>query len=303
MTHLSTTLPATSVIVANPDRYARLGHQTFSLLSGLILARITGLKLLQPRYMYFSEKWNHYIDWSQSRLTTATVGSSLQLLQIGNSHADAYGNTKWDFRDVRNIRTCLSIISQYRQRRLISLPFDQLPGCLLTFLSTSQLKSDLRLVFQFFHSSIPRPYTAVHIRRGDVSSTSIPNKYVHDDFYLSLLRDIILSGSSSGTIHIVTQGDTRWLDQIQSFASHNNHNIYINQKLTPHCDDEEVNAFYTLFNATTIFTAGSAFSELAALLGRATRIYNVTRAQSSSNLYASLINPDADLSLLPGLLA
>ena len=83
-----------SIIVANPDRYARLGHQTFSILSGLVIAHITGLKLLSPRYMYFSEKWNSYIDWQKSTVVTKSLPNALDVIYLNKLPPDNYGNTK-----------------------------------------------------------------------------------------------------------------------------------------------------------------------------------------------------------------
>ena len=203
-----------------------------------------------------------------------------------------------NFKDLDNIRLCLDLVRRYNCNHLINLPFDQLPGFLLSFLSLPYLKADLGRVFESFESKNLKPYIAIHVRRGDVSKNTIVNKYVPDEFYISLLKNIISSKSYSGDIHVLTQGDTQWLDPMVSLALNCKRKVLINKHMMEGCDDDEANAFFTLYNASVVFTAGSAFSELAGLLGRAKKIFDVTRSTSSCNLFASIINPESDIDAL-----
>ena len=83
-------------LIASPDRYGRFGHQTHSILSAILLSYLSGNKTITPKYMFFAEKWNDYVNWSKSKYATNFVNAEaneVTYLKFKNN-PDQHGNIK-----------------------------------------------------------------------------------------------------------------------------------------------------------------------------------------------------------------
>lgn len=280
-------------LVVSPDRYGRFGHQTSSIFSGIALAHMTNRRLLLPRYMFFAERWNRYIDWNQSAYTDKSIkGDSVEIRYIESLKTDEHGNRSYNMNNIKELRSCLDRLGEV-ENDLAMLPFDQQPGLLRELIGKEAIKRDLRGVLgeEMRIKPMTFPYICIHIRRGDCTKERHPHWYIENEFYMRLIRD--LSSMSKGRLEIVvcTQGDIRWLreskdlEPIQDLLRiRSTEDLFLN--------DAEFEDFRYMVNSEVLIGAGSQFSFWAAALGRQKSTVDLTRSKPCT--FMNAINPDSD---------
>ena len=163
-------MPTNKLLSINPDRYGRFGHQTLSITAGILTSIMTGSKLLLPRYMYFSDKWNKLINWGNSKYVSSKVDGMREVYYLESSRTDTAGNRKWNLDNSEAIDDYLAKINSISSCGLIQLPFDQHPGILLRLYEIDIYKKDLKNVFEsIMENNRGKKKLTIHIRRGDVS--------------------------------------------------------------------------------------------------------------------------------------
>ena len=101
-----------------------------------------------------------------------------------------------------------------------------------------------------------------HLRRGDVSSTSFPNRYTSIDYYLELIAELsIIDPSLKFIIHSQTKGLTSLEIRALSHVS----DLILDAKLNSAWED--------MINAEILVIAKSSFSYVPALYSKATIVY------------------------------
>ena len=266
-------------LVPSPDRYGRFGHQTHSIISALLLAYISGNKVVRPKYMYFAEKWNGVIDWGKSRFSTSKILASpihIRYLQF-RAKPDEHGNTKDNFKNAKAIKEALDLINNSDDNSLIFLPFDQSTGILKKLLNHQVIKQDFlnTLINKNFNKPANK-YACIHIRRGDCTRERHPEWFVSNSFYINLIK--LLHGilPTDYQIHICTQGSAEWITQQLGF-SYSNRRLKINTTNQLFINDAEINDFLLMKNADLLFCAGSTFSHVAAYLGDHQLLFDVDK--------------------------
>ena len=193
-------------MIAHPDRYGRFGHQTTSIYAALAIAKLTDSLLLNPRYMYFADRWNKEIDWSKSIYTTNLIGGERKVVYLEKSSPDKHGNRKWNL-DKSELKELVKTIDSIPLNTIVNLPFDQSAGSLMSLACRYDMKEDLNRIFDVDNWGIAvNKYTCIHIRRGDCTPQRHPEWYVDDRFYVKLIKTLDKLLPQDMPIVICTQG-------------------------------------------------------------------------------------------------
>ena len=279
-------------ILASPDRYGRFAHQSASILSGILISHITGHKMLLPRYMYFCDKWNPYVNWSKSQYVASSMDklSHADIQYLESSTSDGVGNRKWDLSKSKNLLEMLSRLVTFDYDSIIALPFDQQPGILFKLLNKPDVLDDYRSIFCFPESSqVSDPYLCIHIRRGDCNQEHHPTWFIRDEIYVALLLYLISKLPSDFRIVICTQGSVDWI--ARGIGSRNMQRIILNTTKDEFINDSEISDFITMLNSDYFIGSQSGYSYWAAILGSQTFSCSISRLPHfMSNI--PTINPD-----------
>ena len=256
------------VLIADPDRYGRLGQQTKEILAAYLLAKLTGSRLLTPEYKFLCQKWNALIDWSQSQLTTSKLEEeNWQYLSLGTDLIECDGHTKWGISDEKTLQQILNMINSVNGNSLIQLPFGQGMGYLEEYLSRDEIVNDLKRVFQKSTTSAGKNsfHACIHIRRGDCNPERFPDWYINDSFYVKLIRTLLHPQTHvvDGVV-ICTQGS---IDGIMIHLNQREKSLVkvmtTNQLFN---NKEDVRDFSIMANADVLFCCRSSFSHIAHLV-------------------------------------
>jgi hypothetical protein len=259
------------VFVAQPDRYGRFGHQTFAMLSAVLLAHYCDEYFLPLRYEYFAHRFNNVVDYGASERSLVHLSGSVRFTRLDIPVYDQHGNTKLDLSDPCQFGELLNQINRIRNTNddyvQLLLPFDQFPGHLLRHYN-KQIKYDMQRVFNGLIQAPYRkknkdPQYLVHVRRGDVSPQRHPAWYVPDEDYCKLIDALYLLHSGELSIVIVTQGSVKLAsDACRELTSRNRLRLMT-------CDeqwtnDKEIDSVYAMMQADYIIGGLSSFSMLPA---------------------------------------
>lgn len=279
------------ILLASPDRYGRFGHQTTSIFAGVALAQLSGSLLLHPRYMFFSDQWNEYIDWARSRFITTKITGDRRVVYLEKTQRDQHGNRKWRLSN-SEIKDILEKITAIPEDSIVHLPFDQSAGNLIRLATRKDVRTDLNKVFGISKWQIPeKKYACIHVRRGDCTPDRYKEWYVSDSFYIKLIRCLNEALPLSMPIVICTQGNMQILEnEIQDLITGNRVKIQTTDQLWT--NDREVNDFITLAQASILITARSSFSRWAGLIGPHKLVVDVNRQRLVNHGEHMVVHPD-----------
>lgn len=141
--------------VANPDRYGRFGHQSFSMLTAWAIAAMLDQRFIPLPYLYFAINYNKYINFGNSRFSKSTSLPQCCVYHLdGNQSIDKAGNNRLDLSTAQGINTLLVQLSNLQEleakseaNSIIFLPFDQDLGLLGKLIKAN--KSDIERIFHF----------------------------------------------------------------------------------------------------------------------------------------------------------
>jgi hypothetical protein len=150
----------------------------------------------------------------------------------------------------------------------LHLPFDQTAGVLMHSL-TRTMHADLQKIFHKLicpHKSIRSFHIVIHVRRGDVNSSSHPQWYVNDSLYAALIEALFRCYGEMIAITVLIQGviDLGRSDTIRYYSLSGN--LRINSTFQEWINDNEIRDFSTMINADLLISGQSSFSQLAALI-------------------------------------
>jgi len=285
-------------LIASPDRYGRFGHQTLSISAGILVAAITDSKLIKPRYMYFCDKWNQYVDFSRSNHVCSSLkGSFLKVSYVENPIPDQNGNRKYDANDLRSILELLKEICKAEDNSLIHLPFDQTVGKLLRLYNKNEYRYDMKKIYKFsgMQRLIDKKYVCIHIRRGDCTPSVHPAWYVNDFFYIQLIELLARLIPESWCIVVCTQGDISWITNSVPKSLINPEKLKVFSTPQLFTNDREVQDFCIMKDADILFGAASSFSLCALLLGEHKLTFDITRAEYHPIDSVIRVNPDYEV--------
>ena len=272
-------------LITNPDRYGRFGHQTLSIYGSLLIAYITGNKVLHPSYMYLCEKWNCCVDWNKSKFSVNRISSKTDKISYlrFEEHSDQNGNMRIQLRNSNDVKLLIRSINSFDDNSIIFLPFDQSIGILDRLINRADIREDFTSLFSLPSSfqALTYRYACIHIRRGDCTQDRFPEWYVENSFYINLINSLLELLPSDYKIHICTQGDTAWIvnslvDQslIERIIVHSTSELFTN--------DREVSDFFIMQQSDILFTAGSTYSHMASWSGSHQILFDVSKGRNNS---------------------
>ena len=286
------------VLICSPDRYGRFGHQTTSILASLLIAELTGSKVLLPRYMYFCHKWNTYVKWRDSSyVIDITDELSREVIYLESSNIDANGNTKWELNNSKEVQQFLNTFQKTPDKSILYLPFDQHPGILRRLLLQDSVGTSIRRCFENL-TCLPTPYKeyiCLHIRRGDCRPDNHPQWYIDNMTYIAIISSIA-DAIPDIPIVICTQGSTEWLTDLV-LDINISARLHISSTNQYFINDEEINAFALMANARYLITCGSSFGHIAAYAGAVPTVLDISR-DGIHNWHFHTLSPDLPKQLL-----
>ena len=272
-----------TIFLAQPDRYGRFGHQFTSLLSAYLCARFFNQTFIPLKLAYFAEKWNTLFDWEKSEYAAKNiVSSNISFIEDMNTcHLRLNRKLKWV--NTSSIYSSLyaEVVKQEKENLCI-LAFDQKPGLLINLIS-HQSDQDLlntlnyKLVENVLGNiSLPKdPFICMHLRRGDVDSTSHPSWYIPDPVVLSLFEK--LTSCVDNEIILITE-ESYLSPVLRSYISaHKQFNI-ASDMISAHIGsyDKDIYDWIIMLKAQFLIGSKSSFSQLAHLFGLSERYFNLS---------------------------
>ena len=246
--------------------------------------------------MFFCDKWNSVIDFSQCPTTTDHIPAGSRLTYLEKDTSDPHGNRKWNLSISSEVIDIVSKILEHNgdENHLIHLPFDQSSGLLLSLLNNVNIRNELRQAFSLPKpdNTLKNPYICIHIRRGDCTETSHPEWYISNDFYIHLIDLLLESIPPHYSIVVCTQGNAEWLHNGRQADAERRKRLLIKTTDQLFLNDAEINDFSLMVNADLLFAAGSSFSHWAAYIGRHKIVIDVSRFGSHAVKHIKNINPD-----------
>lgn len=265
--------------IANPDRYGRFGHQSFSMLTAWALAAILKKKFVPLHYLYFAQHFNPFVDFGKSKYSTKQSIRPVKFCHIkGASNPDQYGNNKLALDSVQGLLSLIDEISRIEEDSdgldvCAFLPFDQNIGLMSRVID--QRRDDLRKIFHFNvlnreEKNVDSPLTiALHIRRGDVTSKAHPTWHVPIGVYDDVIRELTHRSQNRCLIEIVSDGPPYSKDVTELAKRHKielEGEPFLHQSGIDRLRDD-VRDFCKLRSADVVVGSKSTFSWLASRVG------------------------------------
>ncbi len=300
------------VLVATPARIGRFGHQTTTILTGIHIAHLTQSKLMLPRYMFFSDRWNDVTDWSRHKYIIdklpESIGQEIKYLENRSRYNDPTNwrpeatKNAWKTEEADELGDMINKIQSIKNDSIIFLPFDQRSRYLLKLFNKQEFRNEFKKVFNLQRpDSLPKkPYICIHIRRGDVDEKNFPYWFVPNEFYIALIKTIVETIPDQIPITICTQGDISWLTNgIQESLGWefiiNRMKIFSTDQLTS--NNSEIEHFSIMANSYFLFSANSAFSNYAGLLKKTSYQVDISKDNTMHYLKSVCnVNPDKEMS-------
>ena len=263
------------IFLGQPDRYGRLGHQSFSLITPLLLAEYFNEFFAPQGYAYFANKYNSVIDYSLSQWALKDIAGESQFRFIQRNSIDKHGNSKFDFCSPADFGEFCSIVRTEQKSNLdfiiLQLPFDQFPGKLVRRLSKPMI-ADLQKIFSGI--LLPKAGSSdktvknivIHVRRGDVSPERHPHWYLPDSFYERLILTIVSFAKVKVSITIVTQGEFLVNKSCTLEKYFRDETVKVLTTSEAWINNCEIESFGLMLNADVVIGGLSSFSILASLI-------------------------------------
>jgi len=288
--------------MGQPDRYGRLGHQSFSLITPLLLAEYFNEFFAPQGYAYFANKYNNVIDYSLSQWALKDITGKCQFRFSQRNSIDKHGNSKFDFCSPADFGEFCSIVRSEQNSKLdfviLQLPFDQFPGKLVRRLSKAMIL-DLHKIFsgilltkgELSDKSVKN--IVIHIRRGDVSPERHPHWYLPDSFYERLILNIVNFTKDKVTITIVTQGEfvVNMSSALEKYFCDGTVKVFTTSE--PWINNCEIETFGLMLNADVLIGGLSSFSILASLIKKG--IHQISCVNRGQGEYPHPVNVGTEI--------
>ena len=291
-------------LTVSPDRYGRFGHQTTSIAAGLLLAHLTNTKLIEPRYMYFCDKWNKHANFTKSSRVATLIPKNLKISYLEKKVNDQNGNRKWDPNNKNELNELINEIVDADDDNIINLPFDQSAGLLLKLLNKKVIRDDIKRIFSFNMDEkvVEDPYVCIHIRRGDCTPTAHPTWYVKNEIFIQIINVLTEIIPKNFSIIICTQGDVSWINSanISTLISQNRFAISSTNQLF--INDREITDMQLMLNANILIGGTSSFSRWASFLGNHSNLIDINRNNDNPLREAINLNPDDNIKFISNII-
>lgn len=291
-------------LTVSPDRYGRFGHQTTSIAAGILLAHLTNTKLIEPRYMFFCDKWNKHANFTKSSRVATLIPKNLKISYLEKKVNDQHGNRKWDPNNKNELNELINEIVDADDDNIINLPFDQSAGLLLKLLNKKVIRDDIKRIFSFNMDEkiVEGPYVCIHIRRGDCTPTAHPTWYVKNEIFIQIINVLAQIIPKNFSIIICTQGDVSWINSanISTLISQNRFAISSTNQLF--INDREITDMQLMLNANILIGGTSSFSRWASFLGNHSNLIDINRNNDNPLREAINLNPDDNIKFISNII-
>jgi hypothetical protein len=252
------------VFLASPDKYGRFGHSTLNLLSAFMLAHAFDGSFIPSPYSFHCHKWNKIVNLKSSyRAFNQSHQAITSYFSIENNlHYNGLKST-FDLNCFSGVGALLEKINALPNTlgglRLIELPFDQMPGLLLTANNSARIDFRNCVSNTNIHKN-PAEYACIHVRRGDVNADNHSSWFIEDIIYINVITAI--REISCIPIIIVTQPNSNGTIPFQGLTNEFT-NLTIRVADSTWTSDQEVDDFLTMMNARILIGGKSSFCQVA----------------------------------------
>lgn len=170
------------VIQVTPNPLGRFGHQFHNIILGLLMSELFGIPCLKPSFTGNAVHWNSLIDW-KGPLIIENIDQ--------NPPATYYDGYKEKFVTITSLLDYFNLIQKSSASNfyiVLRLMEDQFAGPLILLLP--RIVDTIYSSLSFKDSLTIKQRIAIHIRRGDVSTTYASSLFTSFDSYLQSLSII-----------------------------------------------------------------------------------------------------------------
>jgi len=263
------------VFKAQPDRYGRFGHQTFSLLAAWCFANRFNARFIPTQYAYFAIQYNSYVNFCDSKAAYKYNPQDpiLDFCTLQGSVPDPNGNNKYNLQhpiETGFFLEELASLSSKNHTVLVELPFDQTPGKFILNIP-KYIHSDLVNIFSpliNINKTINHdpPLVVLHIRRGDVDTVNHPNWFISDERYIYIIKAVSDYMNENVRIVVLLQGSNTLAESAFIKTLINKGILRIRFTEGRWTNENEIQDFATMLNADMLIAGQSSYSLLAALI-------------------------------------
>lgn len=292
-------------LTVSPDRYGRFGHQTSSITAGILLAHLTNTKLIEPRYMYFCDKWNKHANFAKSAQVATSVPKNLKISYLEKRDADQNGNRKWNLNNKNELNELINEIVDSDDDNIVNLPFDQSAGLLLKLFNKKVIRDDIKKIFSFDKDEriIEEPYICIHIRRGDCTPTNHPTWYVKNEIFINIINVLAQIIPENYSIIICTQGDVAWINSATISTLISQNRFFISSTNQLFINDREIVDMRLMLNANILIGGVSSFSRWASILGNHAVLIDINRNNENPLKEAINLDPDNNIDFISNIIS
>jgi len=287
-----------------PDRYGRFGHQTTSIAAGILLAHLTNTKIIEPRYMYFCDKWNKHANFTKCSRVATLIPKNLKISYLEKRENDQNGNRKWDLNNKNELNELINEIVDADDDNIINLPFDQSAGLLLKLLNKKVIRDDIKKIFSFNSDEkiVEEPYICIHIRRGDCTPTNHPTWYVKNEIFIHIINLLPQIIPKNYSVIICTQGDVSWINSATISTLISQNRFFISSTNQLFINDREIVDMRLMLNANILIGGSSSFSRWAGFLGSHTVLIDINRDNENPLKEAINLDPDSNIDFISNII-
>lgn len=275
------------IFVAQPDRYGRCGHQSFSTLTSYALAICFEGQFAPISCQHFAINFNKAVNFKNSSYAWTGARKAVRNIELFSKHGDRY--LRFQTNDAAGVRELVGQIIEHlnssdeSESILFILPFDQPIGLLSRFLTREKddLHKCLVTRFQYNVKTI-----AIHWRRGDCNPQKYPDWYI-DEETIYEISSRLASNIQDANFKLFTQGEPprKFIELCMRCK-----NFEINSAGAGFTNDAEVNDFVQISNSDIIIGGLSTYSILGALMGKKKMIV----LRNSGSQLTHQLRPDCD---------
>lgn len=223
------------------------------------MAHLHNGHFIPRRYEYFTCRWNKYVDWSRSsKALNLLYSSGCTVCHLASHLHDDGINTTYDLQSAEGVGQLLQ--DCYRKDRIYLLPFNQLPGLVLT--SNSEIRHDLGSCVAPLLQSQYTSDICIHIRRGDVNPLRHRSWFIDDNVYASIIRKVLISKPNT-RIRIISQLNSDGSRPLEQLASEFGSSVEISISESQWTNNDEVDAFAAMLNCKILIGGRSSFCQTA----------------------------------------
>jgi len=237
------------------SRYAddgAVGHFWLKWMAGPIMARRYGLQYAYNHVIpeYMGTKWNEFLGFDKNELSIGDIPNNIKIIDLQRLSWDSTWNHPV-FRKAIMDNPEDNVLFKIAQAQSIEFDWQY------------YLNNDLREKYDFARQQdhvksdldLSVFNVVVHIRHGDINIKDQPERWITNEQYEHIFKQVNTVFDSKCVIHICSEGKIKDFDDLYKISN-----------IVFHLNDSPFEAFNRMVNANMFIPAKSAFSTLACYL-------------------------------------